>query len=159
MQLADTFDRGDGERHILVAYILVLVLQIYSCTISAYTNTPDTVMAGAKLADLEMQEKKTKALRKTAQQRNKCTRKTGKMAGESRKEKPAQKEKKKVKTAGTMVGKTTKAGKKKKKEKEKKPKRKTANESLSSEAMELSKRRAGGAARKAVEDVSHAWCC
>jgi hypothetical protein len=98
-------------------------------------------------------------LRKTAQQKNKYTRKTGKMAGQSRKkEKPAQKEKKKVKTAGTMVGKTTKAGKKKK-EKEKKPKTKTANESLSSEAMELSKRRVGGGARKAVEDVSHAWCC
>jgi len=128
VQLADTFDRGDGERHILVAYILELVLQIYSCTISAYTNTPDTVMAGAKLADLEMQEKKTKTLRKTVQQKNKYTRKTGKTAGESRKKK------------------------------NRKRKTKTANKSLSTEAMERS-RRVGGAARKAVEDVSHEWCC
>ena len=64
MQLADTLDRGDGERHILVARILVLVFLIYSCTTRANTNTPDTVMAGAKLADLEMQEKKTKTLRR-----------------------------------------------------------------------------------------------
>ena len=85
-----------------------------------YTNTPDTVMAGAKLADLEMQEKNTKTLRKTVQQKNKYTRKTGKTAGNR--------------------------------------KTKTANKSLSTEAMERS-RRVGGAARKAVEDVSHAWRC
>ena len=128
VQLADTLDRGDGERHILVARILVLVFLIYSCTTCANTNTPDTVMAGAKLADLEMQEKKTKTLRKTVQQKNKYTRKTGKTAGESRKKK------------------------------NRKRKTKTANKSLSTEAMERS-RRVGGAARKAVEDVSHAWRC
>ncbi len=124
VQLADTLDRGDGERHILVACILVLVFLIYSCTTCVYTNTPDTVMAGAKLADLEMQEKNTKTLRKTVQQKKKYTRKTGKMAGESRKKKT-----------------------------------KTANKSLSTEAMKRSRRRVGGAARKAVEDVSHAWRC
>jgi hypothetical protein len=113
-------------------------------------------MAGAKLADLEMQEEKTKTVRKTAQEKNKYTRKTGKTEGElSKKKKPAQK-KDKAKTAGTTVVKTRKAWKKKKK---KKPKTKTANKSVSSEAMERSKRRVGGAVRKAVEDVSHAWRC
>ena len=87
-------------------------------------------MAGAKLADLQMQEKKTKTVRKAAQEKDKYTRKTGKTAGESRKKKkPAQKKKKKAKTAGTRAGKTRKAGKKKK------PKTKTANKSLSSQAM------------------------
>ena len=46
VQLADTLDRGDGERHILVAYILVLVLLIYSCTTCAYTNTPERSKSG-----------------------------------------------------------------------------------------------------------------
>ena len=98
------------------------------CTKNTYADdtTADTDAWAAQLSGLVSNDdtwiggKTHLVQRKTGQQKNKYTRKTGKTAGNR--------------------------------------KTKTANKSLSTEAMERS-RRVGGAARKAVEDVSHAWRC